>query len=237
MPKTTVARFGASQRQGKSATKNYSRFKPRNPLKSLDSDERIQGNPRQSNPHEQGSSQRNGQGPRKTQTDRPDRYRGSATEKEPNRRHPKAKRARLRPGRRLAPRRLDLFQRAASRLRHADDDPDEADGAERGEHPEGVGLPDRLDDRQEESADQEGRAPVDRRRHRHGPAANFPWIDLVDDGPGDRAEGECERDDEHDKRDERDDARRTLARGRCSGLLEGETDGGEAESHADEARD
>jgi hypothetical protein len=29
---------------------------PRNPLKSLDSDERIQGNPRKSNPHNRGFS-------------------------------------------------------------------------------------------------------------------------------------------------------------------------------------
>src|ERR1700722_11062519 len=50
---------------GKRAEKKFPRFKPRNPLKSLDSDERIQGNPRESNPHERGSSQRNGQGPRK----------------------------------------------------------------------------------------------------------------------------------------------------------------------------
>jgi hypothetical protein len=34
-------------------------------LKNLDSDERTQGNPRQSNPHEPGSSQQNDQGPRK----------------------------------------------------------------------------------------------------------------------------------------------------------------------------
>jgi hypothetical protein len=34
-------------------------------LKSLDSNERIQGNPRKSNPHDRGFSQRNGQGPRK----------------------------------------------------------------------------------------------------------------------------------------------------------------------------
>src|SRR5271156_5887979 len=50
---------------GKTREKNYPRFKSRNPLISLDSDERIQGNPRESNPHEQGSSQRNGLGPRK----------------------------------------------------------------------------------------------------------------------------------------------------------------------------
>jgi hypothetical protein len=34
---------------------------PRNPLKSLDSDERIQGNPRESNPQKRGSSKRNAQ--------------------------------------------------------------------------------------------------------------------------------------------------------------------------------
>ena len=36
--------------RGKSARKNFPRLNPRNPLKSLDSHERIQGNPRQSNP-------------------------------------------------------------------------------------------------------------------------------------------------------------------------------------------
>src|ERR1700738_4440205 len=38
----------------KGVEKNFPRFKPRNPLKSLDSDERIQGNPRQSNLHQRG---------------------------------------------------------------------------------------------------------------------------------------------------------------------------------------
>jgi hypothetical protein len=45
----------------------------RNPLISLDSDERIQANPRQSNPHERGPSQRKAMDPRKPKTasDRP----------------------------------------------------------------------------------------------------------------------------------------------------------------------
>jgi len=38
---------------------------PGNPLISLDSDERIQGNPRKSNPHDRRFSQRNGREPRK----------------------------------------------------------------------------------------------------------------------------------------------------------------------------
>jgi hypothetical protein len=38
----------------KTAKKNFSRFIPRNPLISLDSDERIQGNPRKSNPQNRG---------------------------------------------------------------------------------------------------------------------------------------------------------------------------------------
>jgi hypothetical protein len=38
---------------------------PRKPLISLDSDERIQGNPRNSNLHKQGFSRRNGEAPRK----------------------------------------------------------------------------------------------------------------------------------------------------------------------------
>jgi hypothetical protein len=46
-------------------TKNFPRKIPRNPLISLDSDERIQGNPRKSNPHKQGFSRRNGEAPRK----------------------------------------------------------------------------------------------------------------------------------------------------------------------------
>ena len=51
---------------GKRARKNFSAKIPRNPLISLDSDERIQGNPRKSNPHKRRSSQRNGQEPRKS---------------------------------------------------------------------------------------------------------------------------------------------------------------------------
>jgi hypothetical protein len=43
----------------------------RNPLKSLDSDERIQGNPRKSNPQKWGRLRRNRDGPRKPKTDRP----------------------------------------------------------------------------------------------------------------------------------------------------------------------
>jgi hypothetical protein len=37
--------FGASQREGKARDKTFPRFGPLNPLKSIDSDERIQGNP------------------------------------------------------------------------------------------------------------------------------------------------------------------------------------------------
>jgi hypothetical protein len=74
-----------------SADKNCSRFMPRNPLISLDSDERIQGNPRKSNPHDRGSSQRNSDEPRKPKwIDQAMSQPGA--EKEPNRLHPKAKR-------------------------------------------------------------------------------------------------------------------------------------------------
>jgi hypothetical protein len=44
----------------------------RNPLKMLDSDERIQGNPSFSNPHKQGFSRPNGQEPRKPKSGRLD---------------------------------------------------------------------------------------------------------------------------------------------------------------------
>src|ERR1700683_1394861 len=42
--------------------KPFARFVPGNPLISLDSDERIQGNPRKSNSHESRSLRRNGRG-------------------------------------------------------------------------------------------------------------------------------------------------------------------------------
>jgi hypothetical protein len=42
--------FRAFQRQGKNARRNFSRFRPRNPEKSLDSDERNQVNLRKSYP-------------------------------------------------------------------------------------------------------------------------------------------------------------------------------------------
>src|SRR6202041_3634988 len=49
-----------------SVEKKFSAVFPRNPLISPDSDERIQGNPRKSNPQNRGFSQRNGEGPRKS---------------------------------------------------------------------------------------------------------------------------------------------------------------------------
>src|ERR1700749_1925325 len=54
---------GLTRRRG--GREKFSPQKPRNPLKSLDSDERIQGNPRESKAHKRGSSRRNGQVPRK----------------------------------------------------------------------------------------------------------------------------------------------------------------------------
>src|ERR1700733_13481783 len=46
--------YCASNVGGKALRKNLSRFMPCNPLISLDSDERIQGNPRESNTSERG---------------------------------------------------------------------------------------------------------------------------------------------------------------------------------------
>jgi hypothetical protein len=63
-PQASVPARGSCK--GKSARNYFPRFKPRNPLKSLDSDERIQGNPRQSNAHERVFWQRNGHKPRKS---------------------------------------------------------------------------------------------------------------------------------------------------------------------------
>jgi hypothetical protein len=52
-------------RREKAARKIRSAKIPRNPLKSLNSDERIQGNPRESNPQKRGCLKRNGREPRK----------------------------------------------------------------------------------------------------------------------------------------------------------------------------
>jgi hypothetical protein len=89
------SRSGGFERKGKSARKNFPRFKPHNPLKSLDSDERIQGNPRQFNPHERWPSERNSHEPRKPKRSTGPRSRLVAGT-EPNRIHPNAKRAKPR---------------------------------------------------------------------------------------------------------------------------------------------
>ena len=86
-PATVPAPLNAREK----AEKNCSRLKPRNLLKSLDSNERIQRNPTKSNPHDRGprsetaTSQENPNGSTGP-TSRP------AAEKEPNRLHPNAKR-------------------------------------------------------------------------------------------------------------------------------------------------
>jgi hypothetical protein len=64
--KTAAPRRDDSNTSGKSARKNFSAFISRNPLKSLDSDERIQGNPNESNSSKEGLWQRNGEAPRKS---------------------------------------------------------------------------------------------------------------------------------------------------------------------------
>jgi hypothetical protein len=58
----------AASRPGEDRNKR-SAFFVYNPLKRLDSDERIQGNPRESNPHNRGLSPRNGPLPRKPKRD------------------------------------------------------------------------------------------------------------------------------------------------------------------------
>jgi hypothetical protein len=59
------SRRGASRRQGKRRAKILAAKIQRNPLISLDSDERIQGNPRKSNSDPRGFSRPNGGGTRK----------------------------------------------------------------------------------------------------------------------------------------------------------------------------
>ena len=74
MASTVGSRAGASYRPGRKAhAKNFLAKIPRNPLISLDSDERIQGNPRKSNTQKRGFSQPNGQGPRKSKRTHRDR--------------------------------------------------------------------------------------------------------------------------------------------------------------------
>src|SRR5580704_4912474 len=63
--KTVAARCGAANVRGRGARKYFPRFFPRNSLISLDSDERIQGNPNKSNPYNLEFSRRKGHPPRK----------------------------------------------------------------------------------------------------------------------------------------------------------------------------
>jgi hypothetical protein len=63
--------------RGKSTRKNLPSFFPRNPLISLDSDERIQGNPRKSNPHNRGVFGAKQPGAKKIQTGSSQPRRGS----------------------------------------------------------------------------------------------------------------------------------------------------------------
>jgi hypothetical protein len=60
-PTTAASLHSGAPRRGRSAEKIFCRSFPRNPLISLDSDERIQGNPRESNSPELGFSRRIGQ--------------------------------------------------------------------------------------------------------------------------------------------------------------------------------
>ena len=67
MASTVGSRAGASYRPGRNAhAKNFTAKIPRNSLISLDSDERIQGNPRKSNPQKRGFSRQKGREPRKS---------------------------------------------------------------------------------------------------------------------------------------------------------------------------
>jgi hypothetical protein len=54
MASTSCSRSGGADLTDKRLTKNLWSLVPRNPLISLDSDERIQGNPRKSNPLNRG---------------------------------------------------------------------------------------------------------------------------------------------------------------------------------------
>src|SRR6476660_8353922 len=75
-------------RDDKGGRKKSSRFYPRNPLKNLNSDERIQGNPRNSNPQNRGFSRQNRGGSRNPnradRTGRRGRRRGGAKPLYPN---------------------------------------------------------------------------------------------------------------------------------------------------------
>jgi hypothetical protein len=75
-PRPQAFRSGGSAAAEKAARNILPAKIPRNPLKSLDSDERIQGNPSFSNPQNRGYLQRNGQEPRKPKRDRLDSQRG-----------------------------------------------------------------------------------------------------------------------------------------------------------------
>jgi hypothetical protein len=70
MASTAVSLLPAPLGTEEAARKILARFIPHNPLISLDSDERIQGNPSEPNSHKLGFWRQNGHGPRKPKLDR-----------------------------------------------------------------------------------------------------------------------------------------------------------------------
>lgn len=68
---------------------------------------------------------------------------------------------------------LDVLQRPILRLGQQEDGEEDAGQTEGGEEPEGARLAQQVDQLQEELGDDEGRAPVDRRRH---PADHAPGV-------------------------------------------------------------
>jgi hypothetical protein len=79
-------------------------------------------------------------------------------------------------------------------------------------------TPDRVDQRQEDLADEKRRSPIASRGNSDRAAPNMARENLVDDGPDDRAHREREAGDEHDQRRQcHDPGRARRSRGRGGG--------------------
>ena len=107
---------------------------------------------------------------------------------------------------------LDLLERTASRLWHADDYKHEPDHHDRAEHPEGAVRPDHRDDVLVRFRDDERARPVEGRGDAGGRAAYLDRQNLAHHQPRDRAESKREADHVNDQAQQRYPAERRHVR-------------------------
>lgn len=124
---------------------------------------------------------------------------------------------------------LDLLERTASRLWHADDYKHESDYHDRAEHPEGPVRPDHRDDVLVRFRDDERASPIEGRGDACRRATYLDRQDLAHHQPRDRAESQGEADHVNDQTDQWYPAERRHVR---SGRLHVEERAEREQSHA-----